>query len=289
MDGLFHVVDDGQTGKPALLLVHGFLSSHRHWDANSSLGQAYRLIRVDLPGHGAAPAPPTEEPLTPDTLVRGLEDVRARLGITRWSLCGQSFGAGLTLRYALDFPDRIDAHVFTNANAALAGPWRPERIARNADHIAFLDRLGAAGLKRLPYHPRKARRLPDEARAPLLADAARVDPNVFRRLLTEALPRLSVRSRLSELRVPTLLVNGRFEKSFQPHRDWLAAHRAGVAIVDLDGGHSVNIECAAAFTKAACAFLIAQYSAPGNDILAQGCADVGQDATASTPSGQRTS
>ena len=35
-------------------------------------------------------------------------------------VCGQSLGATLTLRYALDHPERVLAQVFTNSTSALA-------------------------------------------------------------------------------------------------------------------------------------------------------------------------
>ena len=52
------------------------------------------------------------------------------------------------------------------------------------------------------------------------------------------------------LQLLTLLVNGRFEKIFQPDRDFAAATIPGIEIVDLDAGHSVNIEAAAGFDRA---------------------------------------
>ena len=58
------------------------------------------------------------------------------------------------------------------------------------------------------------------------------------------------RDEAHDLAVPTLLVNGRFEKVFQPDRDFAAATIPGIEIVDLDAGHSVNIEAAAGFDRA---------------------------------------
>ncbi|MEJ1991843.1 MAG: alpha/beta hydrolase, partial [Maritimibacter sp.] len=68
-------------------------------------------------------------------------------------------------------------------------------------------------------------------------------------------PRLSVRDRLDALSVPTLLINGLYEKKFQPSRDWLAETYPKIAISDLPGGHSVNVECAEAFNTTVETFL----------------------------------
>lgn len=251
----FHFIDDGQFGKVPLLMVHGFLSSHRHWEPNLALGEGFRLIRVDLPAHGAAPALEPDDEISPAALIRALEELRAELGIERWCLCGQSFGAGLILRYALDHPGATIAQVFTNANAALGPEWDATRVAGNAERIALIDECGKAGLAQMRFHPRFARRLPAQLRSLLEAEADKVDPAGFRRLLGEALPMLSVRDRIHDTRVPTLLVNGLRERSFQPLRHWIANVLPEIEIVDLEGGHSINLEAPEAFNDAAGTFL----------------------------------
>jgi pimeloyl-ACP methyl ester carboxylesterase len=55
--------------------------------------------------------------------------------------------------------------------------------------------------------------------------------------------------------VPTLLVNGTWEKRFQPMREAAAKAIPGVTVVDLPAGHSVNIEAAEGFDAAVKAFV----------------------------------
>ena len=58
-DGDMHVVQDGKPGAPALLLIHGTAASTAWWDpVIPRLAGAYRVIRVDLAGHGRSAAPP---------------------------------------------------------------------------------------------------------------------------------------------------------------------------------------------------------------------------------------
>jgi pimeloyl-ACP methyl ester carboxylesterase len=66
---------------------------------------------------------------------------------------------------------------------------------------------------------------------------------------------LSVRDRLSEIVTPTLLVNGRRERGFQAVRDLAAGAIDGIEVVDLDGGHPVNLDCAEGFNAAVTDFL----------------------------------
>ncbi len=46
----------------------------------------------------------------------------------------------MTLRYALTFPDRVLAQVFTNANGALREAWKPSHQRRNQMQISDIRR-----------------------------------------------------------------------------------------------------------------------------------------------------
>src|SRR3989442_14431963 len=79
------------------------------------------------------------------------------IGVERWLLCGQSFGAALTLRYALTHPDRVMAQVFTNSSAALAdAEWIKARRASAAQQAEEIERDGHAALACLRVHPSHA-------------------------------------------------------------------------------------------------------------------------------------
>jgi pimeloyl-ACP methyl ester carboxylesterase len=57
-DGDLHVVEDGDRGAPALLLIHGTGACTAWWDpVVPALAGPYRVIRVDLPGHGRSSSP----------------------------------------------------------------------------------------------------------------------------------------------------------------------------------------------------------------------------------------
>lgn len=237
-------------GRPPLLLVHGFLSSRNQWQPNTALSGMFRCIRVELPGHGQSPAPGEAAAYHPDALVAALDAVRRDFGLPGWFLCGASFGAGLTLRYALTHPDWVIAQAFTNANGALRREWSGEMLAAHEQRIDDVVLNGRAAFRRFPYHPAFARRFPHDLRALLAADADGCDVNAILHLMRQTTARLSVIDRFAQTRVPTLLVNGLRERAFQPARDRAAAALSDFEIVDLDAGHSVNIEAPAAFNAA---------------------------------------
>ena len=106
---------------PFLLLVHGILSSRAQWQPNlPALARVTRPVVVELWGHGRSPTPEDASVYHPDAYVAAFDALRERLGASRWLVCGQSLGATLTLRYALDHPERVLTQVFTNSTSALA-------------------------------------------------------------------------------------------------------------------------------------------------------------------------
>lgn len=234
----------GGADRPWLLLVHGMLSNACHWLPNRArLGRAFNLVQVDLPGHGYSPAPADPASVTADSLIARLDEIRAGLGIARWYVCGQSFGAGLTLGYALRYPERVVAQCFTNARVVLRDSDAPAEVQARAARLAALRRDGTEALRSERFHPRFARRFPPEIRRILSEDADRIDIPTYCQLLEHVMPALSLRHRPDAApKVPTLLINGRHERAFQPVRAELARLWPGLHIVDIDGGHSVNIE-----------------------------------------------
>jgi pimeloyl-ACP methyl ester carboxylesterase len=252
---LHYDIHDG-TG-PYLLMVHGFLSSRAQWGPNlAALAGVARPVVLELWGHGRSPAP--EEPALyhPDAYIAAFDQLRTQLGVARWCLCGQSFGAALTLRYALTYPERVIAQVFTNSSAALAdAEWIKARRASGLQQAADIERDGHAALERLRVHPIHATRLPPDVRAELLADAQLHTPRGIANTLRYSTPNVPVRERVKDLRVPTLLVCGERETRFWPNRDFAERTIPGLRVVRTNAGHAVNIQAAEAFNTAGVDFL----------------------------------
>ncbi len=114
-----HVEIDGREENPPLLLVHGFLSSNLQWLPNlETLREEFRMVSVELWGHGRSPAPREPEFYDIEAYLSRFEAIRRELGIESWFVCGQSFGAGIAMRYALSHPNALRGFFFT------ASGWR---------------------------------------------------------------------------------------------------------------------------------------------------------------------
>lgn len=84
----------------------------------------------------------------------------------------------------------------------------------------------------------------------MLDDASLIEPAAIANAIRYTAPQLSVVDCLGELTAPSLLVNGLWERTFQPLRDRAAKLLPSLATVDLEGGHSINIEAPALFNDA---------------------------------------
>jgi len=251
-------VHDGRG--PFVLLVHGVLSSRAQWIPHlSALQNIARPVIVELYGHGRSPSPLDAACYEPAAYVRTFESIRQTLGAEQWFVCGQSLGAALTLRYALDHPRRVIAHVFTNSISALAdADWVAGTRSAAASLADAIEQGGLAVIEQLPIHPLRATRIPAEAHRALLKDAARLDPRGVAQTFRHTIPDSSVRERAGENRVPTLLVCGQRERRFAAHRAFAERALPQLEVVSLDGGHAVNLELADRFDEVVVEFLSRQ-------------------------------
>jgi pimeloyl-ACP methyl ester carboxylesterase len=225
------------------------MSCNLQWAPNRpALQQHFRLLGAELWGHGDSPTPREPSRYGVDTYLSEFEALRARLGVERWLVCGQSFGAGIAMRYALAHPQVVRGLIVTNSRSAL------NDVAAEAGSGVGLEAWEALDLRSLPYHPCHAKRFPGDLKAQMEASADRIDAYALWQAARTTAQGLSCRAVASRIAVPTLLVNGRWEKAFQDDRDFAVATIPDLTVADLDAGHSVNIEASRDFDAAIIAF-----------------------------------
>jgi 3-oxoadipate enol-lactonase len=113
-----HCVDRGRADAPALVLIHSIATHSAMWSAQIPLwSQSFRVLAVDLPGHGkSAPDPRLEDPQQYAQLIIDLLD---RSGQKRCAIVGLSLGGMIGQMVALSHPERVHSLVIANSSARL--------------------------------------------------------------------------------------------------------------------------------------------------------------------------
>lgn len=98
----------------ALVLVHGIAGFIEEWQpAMEKLSKFYRVIALDLPGHGLSDKP--EIPYTLDNLTDFLKDFITAKKLEHFYLAGHSLGGAVCLNFAVKYPPMIKKLIVINS------------------------------------------------------------------------------------------------------------------------------------------------------------------------------
>jgi pimeloyl-ACP methyl ester carboxylesterase len=105
---------DAGTG-PALLLLHGIGSNLHTWDRVLPLlvRRGFRVIAPDFLGHGCSAKPRADYSL--GGFANGMRDLLTILGVERATVVGHSFGGGVAMQFAYQFPERTQRVVLVGS------------------------------------------------------------------------------------------------------------------------------------------------------------------------------
>jgi pimeloyl-ACP methyl ester carboxylesterase len=101
-------------GASALVLIHGWTCDSTFWSANvPDLASRYRVVAVDLPGHGQSdPAPD----YSMDSFADAVSAVMSAEHIGKAALVGHSMGGAILLAFARRHPEQATALVAVDGN-----------------------------------------------------------------------------------------------------------------------------------------------------------------------------
>jgi pimeloyl-ACP methyl ester carboxylesterase len=248
-----HYVDRGHGGATTLVLLHGLQDCAANWDgAAERLADRYRVVALDMRGHGDSDASPNEAYALADYSI-DIGRLLDGLGLERVVLVGHSSGGVAATAYAAGNPDRIAALVVVDSDIAGTTDGVPEHAAATGwgSLAEVVDYLGAmqpyataAAIERQAVH--LAVQLP-EGRWALRADPAVLGAHV----------RANLHPEWSRLRCPALVLRGR-ASTVLTHEAAVGLREAlpGARIAELEGaGHWPHQEIPGAFDATLCWFL----------------------------------
>ncbi|WP_037313470.1 alpha/beta fold hydrolase [Ruegeria halocynthiae] len=132
-----HYRDQGNAEGPALVLIHGGTDSLFAWEPwVERLKDDFRLITIDLPGHGLTGRVASEH-YTRGNAVKLVHDVLENLDVDKLSIGGHSMGGEIALTYTLENPDKVESMILVGAGGL--GGWQ------EADFLFFPYNLPVIG------------------------------------------------------------------------------------------------------------------------------------------------
>ncbi len=243
--GPVHVREDGPAGAPVLVLIHGFSGSLHWYDlVVPLLSDDFRLIRVDLLGHGSTGGPAADAPIQAQVV----DAVLSQLDTTDATVVGHSFGADVAVELAerssrvarlvivAQAPDYSDANL-PRGNAVMTVPVLGPVLHRGAHAFGF----GLHALLRAVRRNRAGGELAPQA----LSDFRALRTAMFRVILIERRDRMAARPLDAQLRAagkPTLVILGARDH-FYGARSAARYETAGATVEILaESGHSPLVE-----------------------------------------------
>jgi pimeloyl-ACP methyl ester carboxylesterase len=125
----------GESSKPTIILLHGFPStSHTYRELIPLLSGRYHVIAPDYLGFGYSDHPdPDDQPYDFDLLAKYVIGLMRTLGIKRYVMYMQDFGAPVGYRVMMHDPESLSGLIVQNANAYMEGLTEPRQaFFRNA-------------------------------------------------------------------------------------------------------------------------------------------------------------
>ena len=165
-----HVRDRGPKDAAAIVMIHGTASHLQSWDDwAAGLEDRFRVVRLDLPGHGLSGPDPTGD-YSDERSVELLVALMDRFGIDRASMIGSSLGGRIAWKFAAAHPERTAKLVLVSpdgfaspgfnygkapdvpASLSLMKHFLPKRLLRPQLAAAYADgsKMSEAMLQR--YH-----------------------------------------------------------------------------------------------------------------------------------------
>lgn len=117
-----------------LLLLHSMMGeSDRFFAWMPALAARYRVIRVDLRGHGRSSVPDPDKPITLERLVRDVIELLDHLSVERLHVVGNSAGGYVAQKLAITAPQRVRSLMLFGSTAGLKSSGTTAWIPRILD------------------------------------------------------------------------------------------------------------------------------------------------------------
>jgi 3-oxoadipate enol-lactonase len=252
--GSFRVQVDGDATAPALILSNSLGTTLDMWSPQiATLSQQWRVIRYDTRGHGGSPITPG--PYCFEDLGQDVLSILDALKVDTAAFCGISMGGHTGLWLGIHAPSRLSHVIVCNSSARIGTEeaWRDRAHIIRTQGKSSMQTLANTAPSRW-FSDAFVQAQPEVVRH-MQEDLAQINPEGYA-ACCEALATSDLRSDLSRITTPTLLIAGEYDPVTtvaDAQAMHAQIHHADIAV--LPASHISNIEAAQAFTDTVKHFL----------------------------------
>ncbi|MFN8449554.1 MAG: alpha/beta hydrolase [Anaerolineae bacterium] len=253
-----HVYYESAGAGDAVVFLHAAIADSRMWSGQvEPFAQRYRVIRYDMRGFGQTTAPPLK--FTHHDDLRALLDA---LGVERAAVIGCSNGGRASMNFTLANPDRVTKLAMV---CSAPGGFQPtdfvpaalDEQCYEAMQAGDLEKAARLGAQLWLAGPERSPELVDSAKLELVYEMCLIAlRNEAAGVGDEQSMAPPAVERLSEIRVPTLVITGEYDEPFS-HLAAPVMEKgiADVRRVSMPTGHLPSLERPVDFNRIVLDFL----------------------------------
>jgi pimeloyl-ACP methyl ester carboxylesterase len=122
-----HYRDQGNAQGLPLVVLHGSNASLHTWEPwVKLLGDEFRIISVDLPGHGLTIAR-ADDDFTAASMAAFVDEFTTAIGVARFAIAGNSMGGHVATRVAIQYPARVTHLIPIGSGGVIPPDMQPPR------------------------------------------------------------------------------------------------------------------------------------------------------------------
>jgi len=241
----------------AIVFLHAFATTSEMWvpQVRALATAGYRVLRVDLRGHGDSSSPPG--PYSVSDLALDVHRLIQNLDLGKVCLVGLSTGGRVATRLVLEYPQDIAELVLVSTKSEPALDIRNE--LRELAEIALQGKVDTAVEQFYTNHYQLLSRAAPDLVNKILSGWRGKPGDGFAGVAIAISEMDSVTSRVCEITAPTLAMAGQLDPPCHPFLAWYERSMANChGVIIPDAGHFVNVEKPDFFNRILIEFLAAQ-------------------------------
>lgn len=241
-DLIIHYLDLNPGGYPVVLLIHGLGATGDSWQLqfNPLIEAGYRVLAPDMRGFGRSNYPGGRN--NPKIMAADSFKLLEKLEITSCHIVGISMGGTIALQVVLEEQALVNSMVLANSFAKLRpknlAAWTFYGIRFALVHILGINKQANYVASRLFTQPDQ-----EELRTEFAKQVRQADQNGYRSTM-RSYARFDLSNRLSEIKVPTLIITAENDSVVPPPVQAEMADKIPNSnhIIIPDAGHAVSVE-----------------------------------------------